>query len=117
MAALPRSRLPVMTSRRRDPAPNPNPTPNPNPDPDGRTDNEESGPPGGPAPAKVVAGLLADARSLARRTDKLAAALAIWDEPDTAYLTQDTRACLAQLVRHLEQLDRRRHAELRRPHR
>ena len=39
VAALPRSRLPVMTSRRRDPAPNPNPTPNPDPDPDPEHDD------------------------------------------------------------------------------
>jgi hypothetical protein len=61
-----------------------------------------------PPPAKVVAALLRDARSLSRRADKLDDAAAVADST-TRQLATEARTSIDSLVRHLMILERRQH--------
>lgn len=71
---------------------------------DGVTDDDEDRPE--PPPAKVVTSLLREARSLARRADKLSSTAAGVDDPTTQHLTAEACTSMEHLVHHLMVLER-----------
>jgi ElaB/YqjD/DUF883 family membrane-anchored ribosome-binding protein len=62
---------------------------------------------------KAVAALLRDARSLLRRTDKLAQAADAVADPETTRLAAQARQAIEQLVHRVGQLERQRQRQAR----
>jgi DNA-binding ferritin-like protein len=62
---------------------------------------------------KAVAALLRDARSLLRRTDKLAQAADAVADPETTRLAAEARQAIEQLVHHIGYLEERHKRQAR----